>query len=69
VYRYEREVNHGHRSIIKKVLEGDILPSSMMILCISSIHSDHVTESGTLFEAQTGNQSREAVKVELTDGW
>jgi len=26
-------------------------------------------ESGTLFEAQTGNKSREAVKVELTDGW
>ncbi|KAI5406542.1 protein BREAST CANCER SUSCEPTIBILITY 2 homolog A [Lathyrus oleraceus] len=68
-YRYEREVNHGHRSTIKKVFEGDGLPSSMMILCISSIHSDHVLESGTLFEAQTGNQSREAVKVELTDGW
>ncbi|KEH25626.1 breast cancer type 2 susceptibility-like protein [Medicago truncatula] len=69
-YRYEREVNHGHRSIIKKVLEeGDILPSSMMILCISSIHSNHVMESGTLFQAQTGNKSREAVKVELTDGW
>jgi len=69
VYRYEREVNHGHRSIIKKVLEGDIQPSSMMILCISSIHSNHVMENGTLFEAQTGNKSREAVKVELTDGW
>ncbi|KAK2443086.1 hypothetical protein P8452_21474 [Trifolium repens] len=68
-YRYEREVNHGHRSTIKKILEGDGLPSSMMILCISSIHSDHVLESETLFEAQTGNQSTEAVKVELTDGW
>ncbi|WJX25236.1 hypothetical protein P8452_14298 [Trifolium repens] len=68
-YRYEREVNHGHRSTIKKILEGDGLPSSMMTLCISSVHSDHVLESGTLFEAQTGNQSTEAVKVELTDGW
>jgi breast cancer 2 susceptibility protein len=69
MHRYEREVNHGHRSTIKKILEGDGLPSSMMILCISSIHSDHVLESETLFEAQTGNQSTEAVKVELTDGW
>ncbi|XP_058787190.1 protein BREAST CANCER SUSCEPTIBILITY 2 homolog B-like [Vicia villosa] len=68
-YRYEREVNHGHRSTIKRIFEGDGLPSSMMILCISSIHSDHVLESGTLVEAQTGNQSREAVQVELTDGW
>ncbi|KAK2389081.1 BREAST CANCER 2 like 2A [Trifolium repens] len=68
-YRYEREVNHGHRSTIKKILEGDGLPSSMMTLCISSVHSDHVLESGTLCETQTGNQSMEAVKVELTDGW
>ncbi|XP_073225419.1 protein BREAST CANCER SUSCEPTIBILITY 2 homolog B-like isoform X2 [Cicer arietinum] len=68
-YRYEREVNHGHRSTIKKIHEGDALPSSMMTLCISSIHSDHALESETLFEAQTGDQSREAVKVELTDGW
>ncbi|KAK7287026.1 hypothetical protein RJT34_22438 [Clitoria ternatea] len=66
-YRYEREVNHGHRSTIKKILEGDALPSSMMILCISSIHSDYLLESGTTFE--TGVQSREAVKIELTDGW
>jgi len=69
VPRYEREVNHGHRSTIKKILEGDGLPSSMMILCISSIHSDHVLDSGALSEPQTGNQSREALKVELTDGW
>jgi ribonuclease BN (tRNA processing enzyme) len=41
----------------------------MMTLCISSVHSDHVLESGTLCETQTGNQSMEAVKVELTDGW
>ncbi|XP_024633428.1 protein BREAST CANCER SUSCEPTIBILITY 2 homolog A isoform X2 [Medicago truncatula] len=68
-YRYEREVNHGHRSTIKKILEGDGLPSSMMTLCISSIHSDHVLDSGALSEPQTGNQSNEALKVELTDGW
>ncbi|KAK7393765.1 hypothetical protein VNO78_22329 [Psophocarpus tetragonolobus] len=68
-YRYEREVNHGHRSAIKKILEGDALPSSMMILCISTIHSSHVPESETCFETQTGIQKAEAVKVELTDGW
>lgn len=69
MHRYEREVNHGHRSTIKKILEGDASPSSMMTLCISSIHSDHVLESGTFSEKQTGDQSRETVKVELTDGW
>nr|CAD1839858.1 unnamed protein product [Ananas comosus var. bracteatus] len=52
-YRYEREVNYGHRSTIKKILEGDASPASAMILCVSAIrsHSDH------------------AAKVELTDGW
>ncbi|MCI36288.1 BRCA2-like protein, partial [Trifolium medium] len=33
------------------------------------VHSDHVLESGTSCETQTGNQNTEAVKVELTDGW
>ncbi|XP_057754556.1 protein BREAST CANCER SUSCEPTIBILITY 2 homolog A-like [Arachis stenosperma] len=68
-YRYEREVNHAHRSTIKRILEGDAPPSSMMILCISSIHSDHFTESGNFVEKQTMDQSSEVVKVELTDGW
>ncbi|KAK7344501.1 hypothetical protein VNO77_14169 [Canavalia gladiata] len=68
-YRYEREVNHGHRSTIKKILEGDALPSVMMILCISSIHSNHVPKSGTFLETQTGALKTEPVKVELTDGW
>ncbi|RYR11481.1 hypothetical protein Ahy_B04g069004 isoform B [Arachis hypogaea] len=68
-YRYEREVNHAHRSTIKRILEGDAPPSSMMILCISSIHSDHFTESGKFVEKQTMDQSSEVVKVELTDGW
>ncbi|MED6197131.1 hypothetical protein PIB30_053852 [Stylosanthes scabra] len=68
-YRYEREVNHAHRSTIKKILEGDALPSSLMILCISNIHSDHFPESGNCVEKQTGDPSSEVVKVELTDGW
>ncbi|KAL2340475.1 hypothetical protein Fmac_008415 [Flemingia macrophylla] len=67
-YRYEREVNHGERSTIKKILEGDALPSSMMILCISSFHSSHVPESGTCFETENEVQ-KAAVNVELTDGW
>ncbi|CAL0323227.1 unnamed protein product [Lupinus luteus] len=68
-YRYEREVNHGHRSTLKKILEGDALPSSMMVLCISSIHSNHGLENGTSSETETGTQSSESVIVELTDGW
>ncbi|XP_027931452.1 protein BREAST CANCER SUSCEPTIBILITY 2 homolog B-like isoform X2 [Vigna unguiculata] len=68
-YRYEREVNHGHRSTIKKILEGDAVPSSMMILCISNIHCSDIVESGTCFETRPGAQITEAVKIELTDGW
>lgn len=61
-------MNHGHRSTIKKILEGDASPSSMMILCISSIDSSYVVESGTCFETTSGAK-KTAVKVELTDGW
>ncbi|CAA0392660.1 unnamed protein product [Arabidopsis thaliana] len=64
-YRYEREVNHGHCSAIKRILSGDAPASSMMVLCISAINP------------KTDNDSQEAhcsdscsnVKVELTDGW
>ncbi|URE38586.1 Leucine rich repeat N-terminal domain [Musa troglodytarum] len=33
-YRYEREVNYGHRSMLKKILDGDVLPASMMVLYV-----------------------------------
>ena len=45
------------------------MPSSVMILCISSIHSSYVVESKTCFETKSGAKKTEAVKVELTDGW
>ncbi|KAB1224490.1 hypothetical protein CJ030_MR2G016379 [Morella rubra] len=68
-YRYEREVHHGHRSAIKRILEGDASPSSMMVLCISAICSTcdlkNETSSGAVVEAENNN----ATKVELTDGW
>ncbi|KAK8947326.1 hypothetical protein KSP39_PZI006686 [Platanthera zijinensis] len=75
-YRYEREVNYGHRSALKKVLDGDLSPSSMMILCVSAIRSgrrtDEMFSSSNLHE--NGNKliefdSNYAVTIELTDGW
>lgn len=66
-YRYEREVNHGHRSAIKRLLEGSSLPSLMMVLCIASIHFSSDPKTQILPEAMTKNT--DAVKVELTDGW
>ncbi|KAM5558573.1 protein BREAST CANCER SUSCEPTIBILITY 2 [Rosa sericea] len=64
-YRYEREVNHGHRSAIKKILEGDALPSSMLVLCISAIRS----KPDPNIETSSGAENSSATKVELTDGW
>ncbi|KAK9196195.1 hypothetical protein WN943_004323 [Citrus x changshan-huyou] len=68
-YRYEREVNNGHRSAIKRILEGDALPSSMMVLCISAIHMNCVPKIETHPEAQHGAENSYAAKLELTDGW
>ncbi|KAI8557146.1 hypothetical protein RHMOL_Rhmol05G0312600 [Rhododendron molle] len=68
-YRYEREVNHGHRSAIKRILEGDQPPSSMLVLCISSIHSNCDLPAETLPLASNGAEDGTATKVELTDGW
>uniref|UniRef100_A0A7N0VDX0 Tower domain-containing protein n=1 Tax=Kalanchoe fedtschenkoi TaxID=63787 RepID=A0A7N0VDX0_KALFE len=63
-YRYEREVNHGHRSAIKRILEGDASPSSMMVLCISAIYSNHNTSPPS-----SATRDCNMARVELTDGW
>ncbi|KAG0477017.1 hypothetical protein HPP92_013858 [Vanilla planifolia] len=77
-YRYDREVNYGHRSALKKVLDGDLSPSSMMILCISAIRSrsgaqiDEGIDSSNLQGAGkklSCSSSYNVAKIELTDGW
>ncbi|CAH8365458.1 unnamed protein product [Eruca vesicaria subsp. sativa] len=60
-YRYEREVNHGHCSAIKRILSGDAPASSMMVLCISAINPNT--------RETHGSDSGINVKIELTDGW
>lgn len=69
MHRYEREVNHGHRSAIKKILGGDAPPSSTMVLCISSIgeHCDPKLGHQSVQLRENGNHK--ALKIELTDGW
>ncbi|KAL4189586.1 hypothetical protein AMTRI_Chr08g207900 [Amborella trichopoda] len=44
-YRYEREVNQGHRSALKKILEGSASVTSPMILCVSAIRSNIADDS------------------------
>lgn len=67
--RYEREVNHGHRSAIKRILEGDASPSTMVVLCISAIRSTSDMKIGTHSVELNVSENRNAAKVELTDGW
>lgn len=67
--RYEREVNHGHRSAIKRILEGDASPSTMLVLCISAIRSNCGSKIEASSVAQDETESHSAAKVELTDGW
>nr|VDC84882.1 unnamed protein product [Brassica oleracea] len=64
-YRYEREVNHGHCSAIKRILNGDAPASSMMVLYISAINPKTDNDS----QEALGSGSGSNVKVELSDGW
>ncbi|KAK2987308.1 hypothetical protein RJ640_000084 [Escallonia rubra] len=65
---YEREVNHGHRSAIKRILEGDAPASSRLVLCISSVHPECDVKTETLSTSNAAEDGT-AAKVELTDGW
>ncbi|XP_019053257.1 PREDICTED: protein BREAST CANCER SUSCEPTIBILITY 2 homolog B-like isoform X2 [Nelumbo nucifera] len=79
-YRYEREVNHGHRSALKRILEGDAPPASMVVLCISAIRcypnlklgNECVMASCEEIKKLSGSNSvnnNSVAKIELTDGW
>ncbi|KAL2541439.1 Protein BREAST CANCER SUSCEPTIBILITY 2B [Abeliophyllum distichum] len=68
-YRYEREVNHGHRSAIKKILDGDAPPSSIMVLCISSVGENWDPKIGPQSVLSEGDDNSTVAKIELTDGW
>ncbi|CAN4123489.1 unnamed protein product [Withania somnifera] len=68
-YRYEREVNYGHRSAVKRILEGDIPPSSMMVLCVSNIYSIRDSPVGTQSSLSSMMENGTCAKIELTDGW
>ncbi|KAK8561593.1 hypothetical protein V6N13_149242 [Hibiscus sabdariffa] len=68
-YRYEREVNHGQRSAIKKILEGDASPSTMLVLCVSKIQSSSEPKMETNLVITNGAHNSGNAKVELTDGW
>lgn len=80
--RYDREVNNGHRSALKKILEGNALPSLMMVMCISAIYScpDQKNSKLEADRADTNKDSNDnknllaakrnmSAKIELTDGW
>ncbi|XP_038906310.1 protein BREAST CANCER SUSCEPTIBILITY 2 homolog B isoform X2 [Benincasa hispida] len=68
-YRYEREVNQGHRSAIKRILEGDAPPSMLLVLCISAIHSNCKSRAQVYSSMINELEHGEGAKVELTDGW
>lgn len=53
LYRYEREINHAQRSILKKIVERDDSPAAQMILFVSSIERSH----------------DQTVLVSVSDGW
>lgn len=62
MYRYERDVNRAHRSIIKKALEKDDAPGRHMILLVADIKHNGNVEP-------TGRFSGPYAVVEMTDGW
>lgn len=66
--RYEREVNHGHRSATKTILEGDLPPSSVPVLCISSVQTNTEAMTENISNSHGVDKSTVA-NVELTDRW
>lgn len=73
-YRYDREFNYGHRSALKKILDGDASPATMMVLCVSYIYPPSMLPTSKLNDETEGIEethklSSHASQIELTDGW
>ncbi|KAI9261037.1 hypothetical protein BY458DRAFT_516080 [Sporodiniella umbellata] len=60
LYRYEREINQGHRSVLKKIVEQDDVAAKHMILVISDIIN---IDSPLLYNTSS------RYYIEVTDGW
>jgi hypothetical protein len=65
---YEREHNQGHRSCLKRILEGDSPASASMVLCVASfgLQTAPVPEPGQRDSFPVGMK---VPVLELTDGW
>ncbi|KAI9494923.1 BRCA2, oligonucleotide/oligosaccharide-binding, domain 1-domain-containing protein [Zychaea mexicana] len=65
LYRYEREINLGHQSVLKRIHEQDDNPAKHMVLAVADIKP--------FVAADGGGQAAAAVarkyQLVLTDGW
>ena len=72
-YRYDREIDMTQRPALRKICEGDDVPSRTMVLCIS--HVDHELLASDQTQTSFGNDSKAAALspdppcVRVTDGW
>ncbi|ORY90596.1 BRCA2, oligonucleotide/oligosaccharide-binding, domain 1-domain-containing protein [Syncephalastrum racemosum] len=57
--RYEREINQGERSALKRIYEQDDVPVKHMVLAVADI----------IFDALTTPADKSHVRLVLTDGW
>ncbi|XP_063632562.1 breast cancer type 2 susceptibility protein isoform X2 [Cydia splendana] len=61
-YRYDRELYHVQRPVLRKILEKDEVASKTMVLCVAAIYVDNVCVASV-------NQTSQNVELLLTDGW
>lgn len=64
LHRYDKELKGGIRSAVRKVLNRDVSPNRMMILCVSQIVRRPKSK-----DAADNTSKRSEWALELTDGW
>ncbi|CAO3598763.1 unnamed protein product [Absidia cylindrospora] len=66
LYRYERDINLGQRSVLKRIMEQDDVPVKQMVLMVSDIVSLSTSNSSDM---TPGGNGQHKYRLQLTDGW
>ncbi|KAG1951873.1 BREAST CANCER 2 like 2A [Pimephales promelas] len=68
-FRYDVEVDHSHRSALRRIMERDDTPAKTLVLCVCGVAKTCQNPEKPVKDEKTPNAKMESCVIWLTDGW